>query len=201
MKIANIVSSTKETVSEDFNVVKSLDDVIQGLPTLIVGWEYIKKNYPNYSIISRTLGNNLAWTFKKTESRETHDQDIYNFQLSAYKNIVKDVRYYYVDFISLNKSNIKKFLYKINAGNLITYHQSKKNTDMIYSYIDNVIYGIDLNLLEYMGFNKEKIINKVRKNTKIFLEENYIFIEYRNGLEFLDNQVKYIPYLYFIKNG
>jgi hypothetical protein len=203
MKIANIVSNTKENVSDDFNVVKSLDDIIQGLPTLIIGWEYIKNNYPNYSIIDRKLDNNLFWTFKKTENRELHDEDIYNFSLNVYKNLIKNVKYYFLDFISLKKSNVKKFLYIFYNNKSITYRHQQliKNIDMAYIYMDNVIYGIDLNLLEYIGFNKNKILDRISKNTKVFLEQNNIFIEYKKGIDFLDNQVKYIPYLYTIKNG
>ena len=55
MLVANIVSAANVNVSCDFNVVKSLDESIQGLPTLIVGWDYIKKHYPDYNIINRKI--------------------------------------------------------------------------------------------------------------------------------------------------
>jgi hypothetical protein len=66
MKLANIVTTTSISVSKDFNVVKSLDETIQGLPTLIIGWDHVKKNYDNYDISNRVLAPSLYWTFKKT---------------------------------------------------------------------------------------------------------------------------------------
>jgi hypothetical protein len=59
MKIGNIVSPTTISVSEDFNVVGAVDKVIDGLPTLIIGWDYIKQNFPDYNILNRTLGPNI----------------------------------------------------------------------------------------------------------------------------------------------
>lgn len=203
MKLANIVSNNKEDVSEEFNVVTSLDEIIQGLPTLIVGWDYVKANYPEYNMLERKLGDNLFWTFKKNEYREQHDEDIYNFSANTYKNLVKDIKYYFFDFISLNNVNIKKILKKLYNSELTSYHhqQPSKNIDMVYIYSEKIIYGIDLNQLEYMGFTKEKILNKIIINSSAFLDENVIFIEYEKGIEFLDNKIKYLPFLYTIKNG
>ena len=203
MKLANIVSNTKEDVSEEFNVVKSLDEIIQGLPTLIVGWDYIKANYPEYNMLERKINDNLFWTFKKTEYREQHDEDIYNFSYNTYKNLVKDVKYYFFDFISLSNVNIKKILKKLYESDLTSYHYTNepKGLDMVYIYSEKIIYGIDLNQLEYMGFTKEKILNKIIGKSKTFLDENVIFIEYEKGIEFLDNKIKYLPFLYTIKNG
>ena len=126
MKLANIVSNTKEDVSEEFNVVKSLDEIIQGLPTLIVGWDYIKANYPEYNMLERKINDNLFWTFKKTEYREQHDEDIYNFSYNTYKNLVKDVKYYFFDFISLSNVNIKKILKKLYESDLTSYHYTNE---------------------------------------------------------------------------
>jgi hypothetical protein len=39
MKFANIVTNTQINVSHDFNVVESMDEIIHGLPTLIVGFD------------------------------------------------------------------------------------------------------------------------------------------------------------------
>lgn len=203
MKLANIVSNTKEDVSEEFNVVKSLDEIIQGLPTLIVGWDYIKANYPEYNMLERKLDNNLFWTFKKTEYREQHDEDIYNFSRNTYKNLVKNVKYYFFDFISLNNISIRKILKKLYISELTSYHYTdeSRNIDMVYIYSEKIIFGIDLNQLEYIGFTKEKILSKIIIKSKTFLDENVIFIEYEKGIEFLDNKIKYLPFLYTIKNG
>lgn len=203
MKIANIVSNTKERVSDDFNVVKSLGEITQGLPTLIVGWEYIKENYPKYNITKRKVGD-IFWTFKITENRDLHDEDITKFSKGVYNTLVKDIRYHFLDVISHKKSTIKKFLMLVNSTkDIICYRHSDaiRKLDMVYMLINGTIYGIDLNLLEYLGISKDKVVDKIRKKAHVFLDENHIFIEYEKGLELLDYQVKYIPFLYSIKNG
>ena len=121
MKIGNIVSTTNINVSEDFNVVQSLDDIIQGLPTLIIGWDYVKKNYPNYDIIDRKLSDNLFWTFKKTERRDFHEEDIYKFVLNTYAGIVKNITYHFVDPFMLTRKSIIKILTKLKSTKTIAY--------------------------------------------------------------------------------
>lgn len=198
MKIANIVSNTKLNVSEDFNVVESLDNAIQGLPTLLIGWDYVKEHFSHYDIINRTLSDNLYWTFKKTEKRVLHEEDIYNFVERVYKNLVKDINYVFIDPILFEKRKIKKILRKINSIKSVV---SYKYDNMIYMYGENIIFGVDLSLLDFIGLSKDKIEKKIEKLSNIFLRNEDIFIEYKKRIENLDNQVKFIPYLYSIKNG
>ena len=198
MKLANIVTTTNVSVSKDFNVVKSLDETIQGLPTLIIGWDHVKKNYDNYDISNRILAPNLYWTFKKTEKRDLHEEDIYNFTQLIYNNLVKDINYVFIDPIITKKRVIKKILKKIQATeDIVSYHHN----DMIYMYGDKIIFGIDLNLIEFIGLNVDRVLSKIKSKSKDFLTKNTIFIEYKSRVENLDNQAKYLPYLYSIENG
>jgi len=71
-KIANIVSTQKVDVSEYFNVVESMDEIIHGLPTLIVDYYYIDKHYPNFDIAVSKIQDNLFWTFKRTHKRDKY---------------------------------------------------------------------------------------------------------------------------------
>jgi hypothetical protein len=150
MLIANIVSATNVNVSCDFNVVKSLDETVQGLPTLIVGWDFIKKNYPDYNIINRKLNENLFWTFKKTEKRELHEEDIYNFVEQSYKNLIKDITYTFIDPILFSRKNIVKIIKAINNTNKVI---SYKHENMLYIYFERYIFGVDLTFTEFIGQN------------------------------------------------
>jgi len=197
MKIGNIVSQIKINVSEDFNVVESLDSIIQGLPTMVIGWDYVNKYFPNVDIINRKINDNTYWTFKKNEKRDIYEEDMYYFTQRAYNNLIKDIVYVFIDPILFNLKTIKKVLKKLESiSNLIAYHHK----NMVYIYGEKIIFGIDLELLEYIGFNRDKILSKIIKKTQVFLDEKYIFIEYKNRIENLDNQVKFIPYLHTIKN-
>ena len=203
MYLANIVSTDKEKVSEDFNVVTSLDDIIQGLPTLIIGFDYIKKNHHEYNILDRKLNDNTFWTFRKVEKRELHDSDIFLFSTYVYENIANKVQYFYIDPLQISFKNTKKFLKLFYSANPIVYKftDESKGHEMLYILINTVIYGVDINFLKYMGFKTNRILNDVKNLAGVFLEGNNIFIEYQKGLEFLDNQVKYVPLLYKAKNG
>lgn len=198
MKLANILTATNVDVPNHFNVVKSMDDIIQGIPTLIIGWDYIKKHYPDYDILDRRIGNDIYWTFKKTEKRDLHEEDIYNFIQKTYTDITNKINYVFIDPIINKRKVIKKILKKINSiEQLISY----EHDNMIYIYGENVIFGVDLNLIDFIGLNTDRIISKIKSKSKYFLTKNNIFIEYKNKVEHLDNQVKYIPYIYSIEHG
>ena len=71
---------------------------------------------------------------------------------------------------------------------------------MIYIYSSNNIFGIDLNIVKFVGRNCDKLINYLKSFINDFLVDDKILIEYKGYMDILDNQVKYIPYLYSIEN-
>lgn len=198
MILGNIVSTTKINVSDDFNVVKSMDEIIHGLPTLIIGFDIAVKSYPNLDVILRKADENVYWTFKRTEKRDIFEEDMYNFIHLCYYSLVSDIAYYFIDPLSLSKRSIKKIIRKIKLfNNPIIY----RNDDMVYIYGEKLIFGLDLSLLEFVGLKKERVLSKLSKINQVLLGDNQIFIEYKKRVENLDNQVKFIPYLYSIDHG
>jgi hypothetical protein len=198
MKIGNIVSKTKISVSEDFNVVESLDDINPELPTLLIGMDYVSKNYPDYDITDRKLGPKLYWTFKKTENRSLQEDDINKFMYQAYLDLISDVNYVYVDAILFGKQKLRKIIKKILS---LTKSVAYKDNNMIYIYGDKLIFGIDLKQLCFIDANINKIMSKIKHKCNVFLESNEILIEYKKNVERLENKVRYIPYLYSINHG
>jgi hypothetical protein len=198
MKIGNIVSKTKISVSEDFNVVESLDDINPELPTLLIGMDYVSKNYPDYDITDRKLGPKLYWTFKKTENRSLQEDDINKFMYQAYLDLISDVNYVYVDAILFGKQKLRKIIKKILS---LTKSVVYKDNNMIYIYGDKLIFGIDLKQLCFIDANINRIMSKIKHKCNVFLESNEILIEYKKNVERLENKVRYIPYLYSINHG
>lgn len=197
MIVANIVSSSKINVSEDFNVVQSMDDIIQGLPTLIVGFDYVNKHYPDFNILDKKISENLYWTFKKTERRDKHEEDLYWFMVNSYNDLIKDISYIFIDPLQYKSKVLWKILRKINKIiDLIVF----ENNDMIYIYGEKYIFGVDLRLLDFIGLKKHKVKRLIKANCSVFLDKNEILIEYKKYVEDLGLQVKYIPYLFSIKN-
>jgi hypothetical protein len=197
MKFANIVSTTQINVTDDFNVVQSMDEIIHGLPTLIIGFDLTDKLYPNYDVGEIKVTDNIYWTTKKTENRDKHNIELEWFKFFVYLQMVKDINYIFVDPIQYKKKSLLKILRKIYfSSNKITY----EHFDMLYIYSDNYIFGIDLKLLKYMGLNVDKIKYKIIKLSSVFLSYSTIFIEYKNIIEDLENQVRFLPFLYSVRN-
>jgi hypothetical protein len=196
-KIANIVSTHKVDVSEYFNVVESMDQIIHGLPTLIVDYYYVDKNYPNFDIGDSRLEDNLYWTFKRTHKRDKYNEDLDCFVRFVYYNLIKDVNYLFVDPIQYPYKSLRKAIKKIHSiDNLISY----KTGNMMYIYGEKLIFGIDLKLLNYMGFDTSKLLTKIIAKSSVFLEDENIFIEYKQIIDELDKQIRFIPYLHSILN-
>ncbi len=197
MKVANIVSTTNIKVSEEFNVVKAMDNIIHGLPTLIVGFDYVNKNYSNFDITNIELEPNIYWTFKRTERRDKFEEDLIWFKTKVYKDLTSKINYVFVDFIQYNNRIMIKIVKKIiGLKNKITYCHG----DMIYIYGENLIFGIDLKLLRYMSVNSLKVKEKIKNISDVFLEDDKILIEYEKNVGKLGDQVRYIPFLYSISN-
>ena len=70
---------------------------------------------------------------------------------------------------------------------------------MIYIFGDNIIFGIDLNVLNYFENKKEKIVQKIKKLKESVLVDSEIFNNYRGFIYKIKNKQRLIPYI--IKNG
>ena len=115
MILCNIVSQTKINVSDDFNVVKSMDEIIHGFPTLIIGFDIAVKHFPDLDVIARKADDNVYWTFKRNEKRDIFEEDMYNFTRLCYYSLVSDITYYFIDPIFLSIKKIKKIINKIHS--------------------------------------------------------------------------------------
>ena len=197
MKIANIVTSNKVDVTSDINVVKDLKDIIEGIPTLVTSYKWVSSNYDDYEIYDKKINDNLYWTFARTERRDIFATDVELFITIANKRLIKDIDYIAIDLIQFHPETVRKIVKKILS---IEKKTAFKHKDMIYIYGDKLIFGVDLDLIKYMGLDVDKIENKIKSKCDVFLEDDEIFIEYKDNMERLDHSVKYIPYLYTIKN-
>ena len=158
-----IVSDTKIKNLKGF--VEQVNDVSLAdltKPTLFVGIENAKKNIKNFSILDKKYGDNIYWTFKKTEKRVEFEDDIEKFYNNIIYNISCNIKYYYINIYNLRYNKIKK-LYNILFSDKGKYIYI--SNEMIYLlYKDNIILGISLNLLEYIKIKKEKILSKLYSN-------------------------------------
>lgn len=197
MFIGNIVTKSIIKSHDKFNVVDSLDKIIESLPTLIIGWELVKEINPDADFCDRRLSDTIKWTFTLTEKRNLYEEDLYYFIEECHNNLISKVTYKYIDFILMNDDDLADTFKNIkNSEKNIAF----KNDNMIYIYSSNYLFGIDLNIITFVGRNSDKLINYLKTFINVFLVDSNILIEYKGYMDMLNNQVKYIPYLYSIEN-
>lgn len=199
MYIGNILTSSK-IEDDNFKICRKLDTIDDSLPTLIVGWEKTKEIYgDSVSILHKKIDDKTQWTFSTKERKVDYDKDLESFISSCYSNVGKDVNYIYVDLIHDSKKKIIKIIKKIYSLNELTIYNHLNR--MIYIYGDNMIFGVDLEILEYIGVNKVKVIEKLKKiPNSLFIDEK-IFNKYKGLITKINNNIKLLPYLYNIEKN
>ena len=70
---------------------------------------------------------------------------------------------------------------------------------MVNIFGDNIIFGIDLNILDYFDGKKEKTLRVINNLNSAVLIDSEIFNKYRDFLYKIKNKNRLIPYI--IKNG
>lgn len=204
MKVGNIVTNVDYDYDDCLLVFESVESIPSKntLPTLIVGREIAKK-YLNgdYSVNVKRPNHKLWWTFGIKEIRQQFENDLPDFIEHCFNNLIKDIQYIYLDPIQDDMDELKK---RFKELDLISQNNELSgfiyNDNMVYLYGSNRIYGIDLSIFDFAGYRKEITKKRIIDLTKGRLYKNNILIECKEELEFLDNKIKYAPYLYILKN-
>jgi hypothetical protein len=199
MEVGNIITQGKIDIGNEFKIYSSLDEISnKSLPTLIVGCEFCKSLFGvNLDFNSCNVKDNIFWTFTKKELRKNYFNDLEKFIQYSFKNSITNIKYVYLDLIIMNFPTIKKIIKKIiSLDKPISYMKD----NMIYIYSDNIIFGVDLNLVDMVDYSKDKVIKKIQKNSLIFIFGNEILLEYKDYLERFDNKLKFVPYIYSVVN-
>ena len=176
MKIANIIYEN-ELVNHDMveyvnyiNIVIEYDNIDKSLPTLYVGWSFMKFCNPNNDIIQnanildkKIITNELYWECSFEESKGSHVKGVNNFIKSAPQFYFKP-KYNYInlDPIFFQLKEIDDLMDVITKKMDATYNY--KN-EMIYVLFNDKISGIDLNIYKYFQFNTEELITRLNERT------------------------------------
>ena len=196
-KLANIVTNGKKNVfGEIFNVVNSYEDIISDIPTLIIGLEKARACINNFNILDKQYGD-IWWTFSKTERRYEYEEDIIKFYEYAIIHEMDKIKYVYVDIIRYTLTSIKKVI-KFLGDNTKKYVFLTRNSNFMFVYSEqyNTIFGISLELCEYLGIEKSKIY-KLLKNREYINSTKFIPPDIR---KVIGNNTHYILPLYTYLN-
>ena len=196
--VGNIFTLDKIKVDDNFNVVNSYNEIIEGIPTLVIGIDSATDLYGKLNYIDRKIDNLNYWTFSKKEKRLLFEEDLFYFIENSYKNLTNRIEYIFVDVILYDDEKVKNIIKKIKSfNNNISFLTDK----MLYIYSDKYIFGFDIKQIEYVKGDIDKFISKMKSLSKDFLLNNEILIEYKNNLGMLEDDLKYIPVLYSMRRN
>lgn len=166
-KIGNILTDGKFDSEGIYNVVSSKDDLISGIPTLVIGWDFVKKNYPEANIINWKIDNNTYWTFGNRERRAQYEVRLEDFKNLSIERLIKNVKYVPFSVLTETDENKKEFFGMINNESLEKLIYTRN--DMLYLYLPSkeVVYGVSLRDIWYIGKNAEKFVQKIYKTENV----------------------------------
>lgn len=200
MKVCNIVYNRKIDCPDSVNLVKTFEEVDKKLPTLIIGWKSAKEIIgDDFDITEKVYNDRLHWTFAMTENRNEFEHDIPMFIKYSYYYLIKNIHYQLVDPIQENDEFISRTVKNISEINNLTGYIH--DNGMIYIYGNNTIYGFDLKFYKFKYGSAKKTKEHLEQAIKCRLLDSTILIDYKDELENLDNGIRYVPYLYHLKNG
>ena len=162
-KLENVLSCIKIVSS-----YRSIED--KSKPILIIGLEEAKKHASSFSILEKRLGENLFWTFGKREKRTDYEKDIEKFQEFVLKCALNEIKYFYLNVLTIKYEKIKKLLRIIRNNDLKIFYVDKK---MIYMFYNDYILGLSVDIIEYLGVKKRKVLDMIRKkeNNRVFYND------------------------------
>lgn len=191
-KLGYVVSKRKIKNIVDFvglvNDVENIEDPTK--PFIIVGFEEAKNITPNFSILNKVLDVDVFWTFSKTEKRSDHERDLTSFYEYVLNKAICDIKYYYVNILTIKYNKIKSLLNIINSNDKKYIYISN---DMIYIYYNNYILGISIKILKYINIDIKKVFRLLYKNKSniIYNTDSFLTQEMK---KVITNKKYVIPY-------
>jgi hypothetical protein len=186
-----IVTDRKMNDIEGFvEQVKDFTDADSTKPILIVGWNNAKLHRGYKSILEKELAPGVFWTFKKSESRSDFEQDLKDFYQYVYNVILDNIDYYYINILSLGYNKLKKLYSIFNS-------KERKNIyisdNLIYTMYDGKVLGVSLDVLEYCGVKRDKVLSLLSSNpaNKIYDNSHKWMIRL---CKYLGNKKYAVPY-------
>jgi hypothetical protein len=146
------------------------------IPTIVVGWSYIKNRFPQQNIFDKKLKDNLYWTYGHSEDKKMFLQEIENFFYKQIKNWLP------VDFIQYDSlfSNLSFYDFCKNNLNEDASVFIYFNNGALYIRNDNKNYIINIKSLHLTHVSFKKSI------TDFMNHYNVIAFSYKNFSDYID---------------
>ena len=193
--IANILTDKPFTNAELYNVVSDKNNLIDGIPTLVIGWEYTKKMFNNASILDWEIDRNTYWTYGKREKRNRYEENLERFRQMSITRFIKSVNYRYSNILIADDDEKKHIFSLLDNDKDVLY--AYLNNDMVYLFdnIDNSVIGFSLRDIDYLGKDRKRVLSKIyyNKNVQLIDIKDCLTWDTKNALR---NCSYVIPYLW-----
>jgi hypothetical protein len=98
------------------------EDDYHEVSTLMVGWNFVKSNFPNQKINNSDVLDNLSWTYNEVECKEMKDQTFHrNIEAFVNKNLYAWLPSEYILFDSLVHGDFGKYVENVFDNDVLTY--------------------------------------------------------------------------------
>jgi len=210
MKIANIVYENELVNHEKLDYINYFNESIEynkldkSLPTLYVGWSFMKLCNPNDSIIQnanilhkKIITNELYWECSFEESKGSHIKGLERF-IDSIPIFYFTSKYEYInlDPIFFQLRDIDDLMDVIPKNIESSY---KFKNEMFYLLYDDKIWGLNLDTFKYFKFNVDDILNRILLRTQsTFLDTDGE--QYQQYYKLFPNFVQLKRYAVVIRN-
>lgn len=193
--IANILTQEPFSDAELYNVVKDRKGLIPGIPTMIVGWDLTKSEYPDASIIEWKVADDVYWTYGKYERRDKYEINVKKFQDLAFKKFIDTLEYVFYDVLITQNARFESFIASFSSPVPKTVYVTGDMMFICYDGAKKVV-GLSLRDCDYLDDSlKKRIFSAMYNSQSVNILKNNDDIS--KQLRFKARGKAYIlPYLY-----
>ena len=178
--LGNIITDATIKMSMPYNIVSDTTDIINGLPTLIIGKDFASGIIgDDFNINKKRYSDDVWWTFGRRECRWEHEDDLMAFEKYCIQRFCDSFSYKYVDVSTFSLGRIKSFL-KFCTNKEEKYF-SVKGGSFLYIYIPatKTVLGVSLSLMDYMACYgsrslSDRFLKLLKERGVAFMESNDI---------------------------
>jgi len=171
-----------------------MTDIINDIPTLIIGWNNVKRLYPDtpLSILKEKIDNKTWWCFSPQEKNTKHIECVSEFYQTIIEIIKEKIPYHFINIFELTLSETKEIISTLNSNTRVVCYV---HYNFMYVYINNEVLGFNLEDIEYLGIPKNKILKYFYNNTNnsIFYKADFLQEEV---MQIIQNNLYLIPIFY-----
>jgi hypothetical protein len=178
VKLANIVYEGELVNHTEVDYINYINEAIEyekldrTLPTLYVGWSFMKHCNPNNEIVQnanilyrKIITNELYWECSFLESKQSHVRGVENFvKIAPELYFMPKFKFTDLDPIFFQIKKIDDLFGILPKQIGFSYNYKD---EIVYLLAENEIYGIDLKIYKYFAFDVEELLFKISQITEI----------------------------------